>query len=455
MSGDEALEAPSPTYTLMQVYETPRGPIVHADLFRIENASELAELGWDEAADNAVVLVEWPERAGDALPRDRLDLAFSSDPARGETFRVARITGHGAFGPRLARARAIHELLHEAGWADATRRFMQGDASSRAYERLEKPNGARAVLMIAPRRPDGPPIRDGKPYSAIAHLAEDIGAFAAVDHALLAQGFSAPRIFAADFAAGLAILEDFGAEPVIDANGPIPERYAEAAAVLAGLHGRALPAVLPIAPGDDHHLPRYDLGALMIEAELLIDWYAPHIARVTLPEAARAAFAHAWAQALAEIVVGETTWTLRDYHSPNLIWLADRRGVERVGLIDFQDCVLGHPAYDVVSLLQDARVDVPDALELKLLSAYSRLRRADGAAFDMAAFTRAYAILGAQRATKILGIFARLDARDRKPHYLAHAPRIARYLAKNLAHPVLSGVKLWYDVHLPQIARAA
>jgi aminoglycoside/choline kinase family phosphotransferase len=142
---------------------------------------------------------------------------------------------------------------------------------------------------------------------------------------------------------------------------------------------------------------------------------------------------------------------LRDYHSPNLIWLPEREGLARVGVIDFQDCVLGHPAYDVASLLQDARVSVSDELELRLLSHYAVTRSKADADFVMSDFAAAYAILGAQRATKILGIFTRLDRRDGKPAYLAHMPRVERYLIKNLEHPALAAIKGWYKTHLPRL----
>jgi aminoglycoside/choline kinase family phosphotransferase len=157
-----------------------------------------------------------------------------------------------------------------------------------------------------------------------------------------------------------------------------------------------------------------------------------------------------WREALAPILAQPTTWTLRDYHSPNLHWLADRQGLARLGLIDFQDAVLGPPAYDVASLLQDARVEVADELELRLLALYARRRAATDAGFDAEAFAASYAVMGAQRATKILGLFARLDKRDGKPQYLGHLPRIERRLAGNLAHPLLQPLKLWYQTHLPR-----
>jgi aminoglycoside/choline kinase family phosphotransferase len=143
---------------------------------------------------------------------------------------------------------------------------------------------------------------------------------------------------------------------------------------------------------------------------------------------------------------------LRDYHSPNLIWLGDREGLRRVGLLDFQDAVLGPAAYDVASLLQDARVTVPADLELRLLGLYARERKAADPAFDMTAFAGSYAIVAAQRATKILGIFARLNKRDGKPQYLAHLPRIEAYLRRNLAHPTLAGLRWWYESHVPRLA---
>ncbi|MFD0936504.1 aminoglycoside phosphotransferase family protein, partial [Methylobacterium trifolii] len=272
--------------------------------------------------------------------------------------------------------RAVRGLLARANWDMAERRLMQGDASSRAYERLTNADGTSAVLMISPPRPDGPPVRDGKPYSAIVKLAESVHAFVALDRGLRALGFSAPRIYGEDLAEGLLILEDLGSEPVADASGPRPERYSEATRLLAKLHATELPGVLPVAEGIDHVLPTYDVEALLFEAELLPDWYAPAIRNVTLSQAARADFVRLWREALKGAVPDRPTWTLRDYHSPNLIWLPERTGLERVGLIDFQDAVLGHPAYDVASLLQDARVDASAEFELRLLGLYARERRA-------------------------------------------------------------------------------
>jgi N-acetylmuramate 1-kinase len=450
LTREQDLEVPSPTFTLMQVYETATFPILHADFYRIERADELVELGFEEAQEGALVIVEWPERAEAHISANRLNIAFETDAGRGVDYRVATLTGSGTFAPRLAIARAIHEILAASGWADAERRFMQGDASTRVYERLIKPNGMTAVLMISPPRPDGPPVRYGKSYGALARLAENIRPFVAIDKGLRAEGFSAPEILAFELDAGVAVLEDFGSESVAGGHGIIAERYAEAVAALARLHHLNLPDTLPIERDVDYRIPPYDVDALSIEAELLLDWYAPHVAKVALTPGAKAVFTNLWRHVLRDIAAARPTWTLRDYHSPNLFWLPQREGLARVGIIDFQDCVLGHPAYDVVSLLQDARVDVPDEMELKLLGHYAQLRRTADPSFDMAGFARAYAVLGAQRATKILGIFARLDKRDHKPQYLAHLPRIEKYLTKDLAHPLLSALKGWYETHLPR-----
>ncbi|HYA72975.1 MAG TPA: tRNA (adenosine(37)-N6)-threonylcarbamoyltransferase complex ATPase subunit type 1 TsaE [Roseiarcus sp.] len=446
---DPELEAPSPTFTLMQVYQGPEFPVVHADFYRLRGAEELAQLGWDEVVEDAVTLVEWPNRAAEALPPDRLEIEFAFDLSKGADFRRAEVRALGALAARYARARAIEALLRRAGWAEARRVHLQGDASARAYERLIAGDGQTAILMISPPRAQGPILRYGKSYAAIAKLAPDIRAFLAMAEGLRALGYSSPRVFAHSVADGLALIEDFGSETIVDARGPHAARYAEATALLADLHERAPPGELTV-DGETYALPIYDAEAMLVEVELALDWYAPAIARTNPPSGARMQFLGLWREALAPILAQPTTWTLRDYHSPNLHWLENRAGLQRLGLIDFQDAVLGPPAYDLVSLLQDARVDVPDDLELRLLALYARRRASADAAFDAKAFTASYAVMGAQRATKILGIFARLDKRDGKPHYLQHLPRVERRLAKNLAHPLLQPLKLWYQAYLPR-----
>jgi N-acetylmuramate 1-kinase len=449
LAGDPGLDVPSPTFTLMQGYDTPDGPLVHADLYRIGGPDELHEIGWDEWLGRSVLLVEWPERAGSALPPSRLQVDLGLSPGEPEARRVALI-GFGAFAERLARTKALRLLLDEVGWTWAMRVPIQGDASTRAYERLVKRSGETAILMISPPRPDGPPVRRGRPYSAIAKLAESVHAFVAMDRGLRALGFSAPAILGEDLEAGLLLLENLGDRTLADADMPVLERYAEATRLLAKLHGMDLPGTLPIGDGRDHVLPSYDLEAMLIEVELLLDWYLPHVVGKAVSGSVRAEFLNLWGEALGTLADGPRTWVLRDYHSPNLIWLPERGGVRRVGLIDFQDAAIGPPAYDVVSLLQDARLTVPTELELRLLKLYAAARAGDPA-FDREEFARAYALMGAQRATKVLGIFARLDRRDGKPSYLKHLPRVEAYLARNLAHPVLDRLKAWYGAQVPRL----
>jgi tRNA threonylcarbamoyl adenosine modification protein YjeE len=451
VAGDEGIEVPSPTFTLIQTYELPRFPIVHADLYRLSGSSELAELGFDDLPENAVVLLEWPDRAAGFLPGNRLDIAFTLAQQLGEGYRIARVTGYGSFAARAERISAIRTFLDEAGFGDVERRRLQGDASTRSYERLVL-DGHGYVLMNSPRRPDGPPVRDGKPYSAIAHLAEDVRAFMALSAALRGLGLSAPAIYHADSEKGLLIIEDLGEERVVEGDppGPIEDRYEAAVDVLLALHCQELPEVLPISPHVEYRIPRYDSDAFLIEAELLLDWYLPRL-NATISPPSRAAFVALWRDALQPAMEAPPTWVLRDYHSPNLLWLSEREGIASLGILDFQDAVLGPAAYDLASLLQDARVDVPESLELAMLGRYARTRRESDQNFDPSLFVKVYATVAAQRATKILGIFARLDLRDGKPQYIRHMPRIWNYLQRSLAHPALAPLRAWYSVHVPSL----
>ena len=306
--------------------------------------------------------------------------------------------------------------------------------------------------MNAPRRPDGPPVRAGKPYSAIAHLAESVLPFVAMAKGLREQGLSAPDIFHADLEKGLLLIEDLGNESVVDGNPPTlkEECYTAAVDALLHLHERPLPDRLPVAPHVEYQIPTYDMDAFLIEVELLLDWYLPrHGATVTAAD--RTDFQTLWREALKPAIDSPQTWVLRDYHSPNLLWLPKRKDLQQLGILDFQDALMGPGAYDLASLLQDARIDVPEPIEVALLGRYVRRRRAIDAGFDATAFIRTYVALAAQRASKILGIFARLDMRDGKPQYLRHMPRVWNYLQRSLAHPTLAPLSVWYNAHVPAL----
>ena len=453
LADDEALEVPSPTFTLAQTYELPAFPVIHADLYRINDPAELEEIGLSPLPAGTLALIEWPARAASALPPDRIDIALSHRPGFDADARTVIISGYGTGAAVVERLQALRQFLDEAGYAEATRRRMAGDASIRSYARLIV-NGGVFILMNSPRRPDGPPIYDGKSYSAAVHLAEDVKPFVAIDQGLRARGFSAPSIHHADLEAGFLITEDFGSSAFVEGDPPQPirERYEAAIDLLATLHRKSLPEILPLTSHADYRVPAFDVDALLVELGLMLEWYLPDRG-ITPSDDLRNEFVSMWRDLLQQAATAARTWVLRDYHSPNLIWLGERSGIARVGIIDFQDAVLGPVAYDVVSLLQDARIDVPEAIELALLTRYIKARHAADDAFDPAGFAANYALMSAQRNTRLLGTFARLNRRDGKPQYLRHQPRIWTYLSRSLAHPTLSRVRAWYDANIPPPVR--
>src|SRR6201995_3927531 len=448
LADDETIEVPSPTFTLVQGYQLPSFPLVHADLYRINDSSELDEIGLSPSPEE-VALIEWPERAPDALPAYRIDIAFSHRPALGSNARAAEITGFGKAVAIVERLKTLRQFLDNAGFGEAKRRRMPGDASTRSYARLIR-DETSFILMNSPKRPDGPAVYDGKSYSAAVPLAEDVKPFVAIDNGLRGRGLSAPEIHHADIEAGLLITEDFGTEGVIEGDPPAPmtERYEAAVDMLAALHREQLPEMLPLASQTDYAIPVFDVDAWLVEIGLMIEWYLPDRG-APLSDALRADFIAMWRELLQKPAAAPRTWVLRDFHSPNLIWLGGREGIKRIGILDFQDAVLGPPPYDVVSLLQDARIDIPEMLELSLFSRYVKARREADSGFDPAAFAANCAIMSAQRNTRLLGTFARLNRRDGKPQHLRHQPRIWTYLARSLAHPELATGKAGYGAKVP------
>lgn len=317
------------------------------------------------------------------------------------------------------RARAMDAFLDAAGWGTARRAPLAGDASNRRYLRLTDPEtGQTAVLMDAP-----------------AERGEDVGAFTRIARHLAGLGLSAPAILAEDAGFGFLLLEDLGDAlfaRVVEADpGRESELYAAATDALVALHRHRTPA----------GLPAYEAPMLGDLAALALDWYGPAHASAD----ARAAFADTVNSLCRELAPETHVLALRDYHAENLVWLPGRSGAARVGLLDFQDARAGHPAYDLVSLLQDARRDVPAALQDRMRARY---RDAAGLAHD-GDFDGAYAVLGAQRNLRIIGVFARLCLRDGKPRYLDHLPRVWRYLEEDLAHPALGRLRDAVAAHLP------
>lgn len=340
----------------------------------------------------------------------------------------------------MSRDDQIEAFLSQAGWGGAQRTAIAGDASFRRYERVRLDGGA-AILMDAP-----PGKEDVRPFLAVADL-------------LLRWGFSAPRIFAQDPETGLILLEDLGDATLNKLlardRAAEPQLYELAVDALAALHRHDPPASIAVA-GNRHALAPYDEAALLREARLLSDWYLPALHEASGSGLSwRCELDPLWQDLFAALKGPHTVLVLRDYHADNLMWLPARQGVARLGLLDFQDALAGHPAYDLVSLLQDARRDVPPALEEAMITRYLSERTDDGADLDAAAFRRDYAILGAQRAAKIVGIFTRLHRRDGKARYLALIPRVWGLLERNLAAGGFAGLEAALEAAAPTPRRRA
>ncbi len=345
--------------------------------------------------------------------------------------------------PGEGRAAALDRFLDGHGWPGARRQALAGDASFRRYERVHKArdNGpATAIVMDAP-----PEHEDLHPFRAVAAVLEG-------------HGYSAPRILAADAEAGFLLLEDLGDDLFtrkLEAGGGAMEAelYAAAVDLLADLHGRPPPDVIEVPEAAPYALPAYTDDLLMAEAALFTDWYLPVLGgRETTPRE-QAEFSGLWQAAFNAVAELPPVLVLRDYHADNLLWLPERHGHARVGVLDFQDAVAGHPAYDLVSLLEDARRDVAPTLAEDMIARYCRAAAARGAGFDEAAFRLAYAILGAQRNTKIIGIFSRLWKRDSKPAYLDFIPRVWGLLERDLEAPALAPLRDWFERAVPEAAR--
>jgi len=324
---------------------------------------------------------------------------------------------------------AIADFLAASGWCGVAPMPLAGDASFRRYYRLVDA-GRRVVLMDAP-----PPFEDVRPYVAVAAM-------------LRGLGLSAPQIYAEDLDRGFLLIEDFGDDlytRLLAGGSDEGALYALAIDTLVALHRAVAASGLPV-------LPPYDEARLLAEVELLVDWYAPSVLGAPLPQAARDDYLSRWRDILPQALLPTMTLVLRDYHVDNLMLLPGRSGVCGCGLLDFQDAVLGPASYDLISLLEDARRDVPAALRAFMTERYL----AAFPALDRPAFLRSGAILAAQRNCKILGIFTRLWRRDGKPAYLPHIPRVWRLLEEEAARePALAPIADWLDRQLPRGLRRA
>ncbi|WEF24574.1 tRNA (adenosine(37)-N6)-threonylcarbamoyltransferase complex ATPase subunit type 1 TsaE [Paracoccus sp. S3-43] len=389
--GEAAEDVPSPTFTLVQTYDDPLGTeIWHADLYRLTDPSELAELGLDEALTDAICLIEWPDRL-EHLPDGAITVAIAAqaDPDLRDITLIA---------PDAARIAARAGFVARAGWGDARVVPLAGDASARRYFRLVGKRGS-AVLMDDP--------------------SGGCAAFLAMTGWLRGHGFGAPAILAQDPAAGLLLVQDLGDDlvaRVLERDPALaPAIYDRIADLLVDLHRHPVPDFVSPLDGP----------TLADQVGLFAEWY---------PQAAGAAGGQDIAPLIARLHADlaadiPPVLSLRDFHAENLVW----RGDAPLGLIDYQDAVTCHPAYDLVSALQDARRDVDPAIEAACVSRYLA-----ATGMDARRFRAAYALLGAQRNLRILGIFTRLCLRDGKPRYLDFMPRVWGYVGRNLAHPALA-----------------
>jgi len=312
---------------------------------------------------------------------------------------------------------AAQEFLEKAGWTGAKIVPVAGDASFRRYFRAIKGDN-EAILMDAP-----PPHEDPKPFINMARYLRDLG-------------FFAPEIMAEDLVHGLVLLEDFGdhrmREHLDERPGDEEKIYRQTTDLIRDLHTK---------PAAD--LPAYDWEQYLREVNLLTEWYCP-AQSLNVDEKG---FISAWQELLSPVIEAQENpvTVMRDYHAENIMLLDDGR----LGLLDFQDALVGHPAYDLVSMLQDARRDVSDDLEEQMLQYYLRDHNPE----EAETYRSHYAILGAQRNTKIIGIFTRLWKRDGKERYLDFLPRMWGLLEKDLRHSSLAPMQKWFDVNIPADVR--
>lgn len=327
------------------------------------------------------------------------------------------------------RSMMIDQFLIDSGFGDARRDPLQGDASFRRYERIWQ--GQQAVMLM-----DAPPPK------------EDVRPFVVVTKLLRSYGFSAPEILFEDEKEGFLLLEDLGNDLFSAVLKQTPEceyeLYQAAVDVLIQIYHERERKLHQVGV----HIPPYDTDVLLREVALVTDWFMPQAVGVEQAKVLRPSYVQAWTKLFESSPLRQDVPVLRDYHADNLMWLPDREGVAKVGLLDYQDALLGDPAYDLVSFLEDIRRHVAQETIDGLLEYYLEQTRQDKEEFMLR-----YAVLGAQRNSKIVGIFTRLCVRDGKPNYLNWMPNVWRWLEHDLSHPALGDVSAWFDAHVTKEAR--
>ncbi len=417
-------DIPSPSYTLVQTYKAGGTDIWHADLYRMSGPEETIELGLNEAFGEGIVIVEWPDRLGEETPQRYLHLTLHplSDDADARKLEVRPIGG--GWDPALAALGSVRDeartrFAAAAGWPPKPMSALAGDVSARRYFRLTGGPKDGAVVMDAPRSAGG------------------VVRFAAVTDRLRDMGLSAPEIYAADVQAGFLLLEDLGDDLFTHVLGRDPS-------IEQRLYSAAVDLLVSLQRESAEGLPPYDLPIYLEEAERFLKWYLPAARGSHVSDDVQTRYLNLIEELCEPLLGASPVISLIDYHADNLIWLPERKGLSQIGLLDYQDARAGHPAYDLVSLLEDARRDVPDAVRDAM-----KRRYLDATGRAAEPFEAAYSVLGAQRNLKILGIFARLSVQDCRTDYLRLMPRVWANLQGDLRHPVLSGLKDWVDAFVP------
>ncbi len=427
----------SPTFTLVQQYTAPRFEIFHADLYRLNTLEEVQELALFEQDIPHILLIEWAERLENDFPvtpivvnlQERgmgrhLSLSFPNE-------RLDKLSS--ALKEYLERDAELTSFLQKHDWHNAQRIQIAGDASGRIYERLKKDNKETAILMNWPALPDL--IKHD--YATKVHLGQNTASFTKITHFLRQCGLSAPKLLGESNKDGFLLLENFGTNSLTkfidEQDQRLPCFYHESIEVLAHLHS--------CPPPND--LLRYDENVLHYELEVFLDYYITSKG-ITVTQDQKQSWKNIWDTLFSKLQQSTKVLVLRDFHSPNLHWLEEKQSLHRVGILDVQDALIGNPAYDTVSLLQDARRDVQKDLGEHLISIYLEKTQC-----DEKQFRTDFAILGTQRNLRILGVFIRLSQAN-KPAYLIHLPRVLSYINENLRHPALYEIKTWLNKLLPQ-----
>ncbi|MGE3769412.1 MAG: aminoglycoside phosphotransferase family protein [Bdellovibrionales bacterium] len=360
------------------------------------------------------------------------------------------------------RERLIDDFIIANGWGDARRIDMGGDASIRSYIRLVKPDGTKAIVMNAPLDEEEivctPEMSEAERIAAgyCAHrrtAASRVDAFVCIGEFLHQAGFTVPEIHAFNVTDGLALLGDLGEGQywslLQQANKDEEAMYEAATDVLVKLAGVKVPQVLEYN-GASWPMLSYDAVAMDCEADMFIDWFAEHHCGLTVDDAVRGAYRAAWHQMYKHLETDSPVLIIRDYHSPNIMWLPEKQGQARAGVIDFQDAVTGHAAFDVQFLFNDARRDVNPAIAKKMLQRYLAATQV-----DETSFMNAYHVFKALNNARICGIFCRLNYRDGKAGYIKHLPRVQNFVLDSLKHPACAPLADWFKTYLPDVLKEA